>query len=98
MLGFLAGIFDAEGNFGGVIRIANTDQSIIDWTCWCLRRLGFAHVVERLADRPVQNVRLTGGLGPAMRFFQLTDPAIGRKRSIEGRALESYEPSRRPEH
>jgi DNA repair photolyase len=89
MLGFLAGIFDAEGNFGGVIRITNTDQAIIDWTCWCLRRLGFAHVVEQRAGTPVQNVRLTGGLGPAMRFFQLTDPAIGRKRSIEGRALKA---------
>ena len=39
--GFLAGIFDAEGSYGGVIRIANTDQEIIDWTTYCLRRLGF---------------------------------------------------------
>ena len=38
--GFL-GIFDAEGSFGGVVRIANTDQEIIDWTRYGLRRLGF---------------------------------------------------------
>ena len=31
--GFLAGIFDAEGSCsGGVLRIANTDPTIIDWT------------------------------------------------------------------
>ena len=31
--GFLAGIFDAEGGAQrGVIRIANTDPAIIDWT------------------------------------------------------------------
>lgn len=68
MLGFLAGIFDAEGSFGQVIRIANGDPKLIDWVCWCLRELSFTHVVERYPDR-VSNVRLTGGLGSVMRFF-----------------------------
>ena len=36
--GFLAGIFDAEGSHGHVVRICNTDPQIIDWICWSLRR------------------------------------------------------------
>lgn len=87
--GFLAGIFDAEGSYGrGILRICNTDPEIIDWTTWCLRRLGFDHVVE---DRHLQNgmkvVRITGGLRTHLRFFHTTDPSITRKRTIEGQAL-----------
>jgi DNA repair photolyase len=86
--GFLAGIFDAEGNLGHCIRIANTDQSIIDWTTWCLRRLDFEYVVER-TRRPngLANVRVRGGLAENLRFFHTVDPAITRKRTIDGRAL-----------
>ncbi len=86
--GFLAGIFDAEGSYGGVIRIANTDQEIIDWTTYCLRRLGFPHVVERTRqENGLANVRITGGLVENLRFFQAVNPAITRKRSIEGTAI-----------
>jgi DNA repair photolyase len=86
--GFLAGIFDAEGSFGQCIRIANTDSAIIDWTTWSLRRLGLEYVVERPRnpDGPA-NVRLRGGLPENLRFFHAVDPAITRKRTIEGRAL-----------
>jgi DNA repair photolyase len=88
--GFLAGIFDAEGCFGGVIRIANTDPEIIDWTTYSLRRLGFAYTVERTARRNgLAYVRLLGGLAQALRFFHTIDPAITRKRSIEGVALKN---------
>jgi DNA repair photolyase len=100
--GFLAGIFDAEGGRSrGTLRISNTDQEIIDWTTWCLRRFGFAYVVE---DRKLPNgnlcIRLTGGLSEHLRFFHTVDPAITRKRSIAGMAtkckpnlhLESIEP------
>jgi DNA repair photolyase len=88
--GFLAGVFDAEGSRGQVIRIANTDPEIIEWTAFCLRRLGFAYVVEdptrgdRLAD-----LRLTGGLVERLRFFHTVDPAITRSGAIDGAALES---------
>ena len=87
--GFLAGIFDAEGGrSGGVLRISNTDREIVDWTTWCLRRLGFHYVVE---DRQLPNgilcIRLTGGLPQHQRFFHTVDPAVTRKRSIEGMAL-----------
>ena len=93
--GFLAGIFDAEGSFGGgpgggTIRIANTDSTIIEWTMYCLRRLGFAYVVEPTRNaNGLQYVRVTGGLPAQLRFFHTCDPAITRKRTIEGAALRS---------
>jgi DNA repair photolyase len=87
--GFLAGIFDAEGGYGGALRIHNTDPEIIDWTAWSLRELGFEHVIEPERENGVTCVRLLGGLQQAMRFFHMTDPAITRKRSIEGVAVKS---------
>jgi DNA repair photolyase len=91
--GFLAGIFDAEGSFarGGALRIANTDQEIIEWTTYCLRRLNFSYVVEERpgVNLPVQVVRLTGGLREQLRFFLTVDPAITRKRTFEGTAIKS---------
>jgi DNA repair photolyase len=88
--GFLAGIFDAEGSHSGCLRISNTDSAIVDWVAWSLRMLGFRFVVE---DRHLPNglkcVRLLGGLPEILRFFLTTDPAITRKRDIEGTALKS---------
>jgi DNA repair photolyase len=89
--GFLAGVFDAEGSYSrGVWRIANTDREILDWTARALGTLGFDHVLER-TDRAngMTCIRMRGGLKEAMRFFHTTDPAITRKRSIEGVALKS---------
>jgi DNA repair photolyase len=89
--GFLAGMFDAEGSYSrGILRICNTDAAIIDWTTWCLRRLQFNHTVEgpRL-DNGLKVVRIRQGVGTHLRFFHATDPAITRKRTIEGTALES---------
>jgi DNA repair photolyase len=89
--GFLAGIFDAEGSYScGVFRIANCDSEIIDWTTWCLRRLGFEYVVELTGKaNGLTYIRLSGGLRQVLRFFHFCDPAITRKRSIEGVALKS---------
>jgi len=91
--GFLAGIFDAEGSFSQtVLRISNTDAEIIDWVCRCLRLFGFAFVVERRSfqDRkPIEVVRITGGLREHLRFFHTADPAVSRKLDIEGRAVVS---------
>jgi DNA repair photolyase len=87
--GFLAGIFDAEGSFGdGIVRICNTDPTILDWTSFACRRLGIPFVVENTGERK-WNVRVRGGLEQQLRFHHLTDPAITRKRSIEGRAVKS---------
>ncbi|NYF56741.1 DNA repair photolyase [Micromonospora purpureochromogenes] len=88
-LGFLAGIFDAEGSCSrGVFRISNGDDAILDQTAAALSRFGFTAVLED-PGRPnrVRQLRLTGGLPERLRFFHLTDPAITRKRSIEGAAL-----------
>jgi DNA repair photolyase len=89
--GFLAGIFDAEGSYSrGIWRVANTDPEIIKWTTTSLDALGFDYVLEP-TNRPngAVVVRLRGGLKDAMRFFHTTDPAITRKRSIEGVAIKS---------
>jgi DNA repair photolyase len=87
--GFLAGIFDAEGTFScGVVRIANSDPTIIDWTTFACRRLGLPFVIENVREG-MWNVRIRGGLEQQLRFHHLTNPAITRKRSIEGRAVKS---------
>jgi DNA repair photolyase len=90
-LGFLAGIFDAGGSHSrGVLRIANTDPVVIAATVRALSRLDVPHVVEH-PTRPIgmTYVRVTGGLPSRMRFLQLTDPAITRKRDISGMAIKS---------
>ena len=91
--GFLAGIFDAEGSFGQtVLRISNTDAVIIDWICRCLRVFGFRFVVEHVhheGRKPIDVVRLTGGLREHLRFFHTVSPAITRKLDIAGLAVKS---------
>jgi DNA repair photolyase len=93
--GFLAGIFDAEGSFGGgpgggILRIANTDPVIIDWTTYCLRRIGSTYTVDDGKRRNgLRYVRLLGGLRAQLHFFMTCDPAITRKRSFEETALKS---------
>ena len=90
--GFLAGIFDAEGtcrNNGG-LRIANTDQAIIDQITSGLRRFGFSfHIAVETQGRPkpLTSVWLRGGLAERLRYFHMFDPAITRKRTIAGMAL-----------
>jgi DNA repair photolyase len=89
--GFLAGIFDAEGGYSrGILRIANTDPEIINWTVSSLESFGFDFAVEptkRLNE--LIHIRLRGGLREALRFFHTVDPAITRKRSIDGVAIKS---------
>ena len=89
--GFLAGIFDAEGSCSGInaLRISNNDGTLIHWTQESLERLGFDTVVEPANANGVRNVRIRGGLKERLRFFHTADPAITRKRSIEGVALKS---------
>jgi DNA repair photolyase len=89
--GFLAGIFDAEGSCGGpALRIANSDPEILAWIGVCMSRLGFEHVVERTSrSNGMTYVRVRGGLPERMRFLLSTDPAITRKRSIEGAAVKT---------
>jgi DNA repair photolyase len=87
--GFLAGIFDAEGGCNdGVLRISNTDETIISQIVRCMERFGFEYAIEPpTANRVATNVRLVGGLRERMRFFQIAQTAISRKRDFEGRAI-----------
>ncbi|MEA2143998.1 MAG: hypothetical protein QOI64_2428 [Solirubrobacteraceae bacterium] len=87
--GFLAGIFDAEGSGNGVIRISNTDETILRWIVACMDSFGFRTVVERPAANGCLVVRVRGGLRERLRFFHLVDPAIRRKLDIDSMALKS---------
>ena len=96
--GFLSGIFDAEGSHSrGILRVCNTDPAIVDQVTSCLRRFGFPFTVEsRLTAnaKPIQYVRLLGGLREHLRFFHTVDPAITRKRIIDGMAIKGDAPLR----
>ncbi|MEY2517216.1 MAG: hypothetical protein QOJ89_4574, partial [bacterium] len=87
--GFLAGIFDAEGSGGGVIRLSNKDETILRWIRSCMESFGFVTVLEGPNEIGVKVLRLRGGLRERLRFFHLVDPAIRRKLDIEGMALKS---------
>jgi DNA repair photolyase len=91
--GFLAGIFDAEGSYsGGILRIPNTDAQIILRLCDALKSFDFKYVAEHRTPegaKPIDYVRVVGGLREHLRFFHTTDPAITRKRDIEGQAVKS---------
>jgi DNA repair photolyase len=95
--GFLAGIFDAEGSYSrGILRIFNTDPEIVDRITASLRRFGFSFRLEtkRSEAKPVRVVRLLGGLREHLRFFHTVDPAITRKRIIDGMAIKGDAPLR----
>ncbi|HEY8581529.1 MAG TPA: intein-containing Rv2578c family radical SAM protein [Capillimicrobium sp.] len=88
--GFLAGIFDAEGSCGGqALRIASGERAALDWTAACLAHFGFHAIEELPGPNGVASIRLRGGLRERLRFFHLTDPAITRKRTVQGMALKS---------
>src|SRR3954471_21772404 len=91
--GFLAGIYDAEGSYSdGVLRISNTDAAIIARTEECLRAFVFTFErehVDRVETKPIDVVRVRGGLAEHLRFFHTADPAIVRKRDISGQAVKS---------
>jgi DNA repair photolyase len=85
--GFLAGIYDAEGHLGLVVRISNADPLLLREIAGVFGQLGFRAVVEPAGPNGVCNVRLLGGLPETMRFILLVDPATARKRDITGRAM-----------
>jgi DNA repair photolyase len=89
--GFLAGIFDAEGSAGvQSLRIATCDRETLDRTRSCLDWFGFDSVEEPTKnENGMVGIRIRGGLREKLRFFHLTDPAITRKRTVQGIALKS---------
>jgi DNA repair photolyase len=90
--GFLSGIFDAEGSRSDfALRIRNTDPEILAWIESCAKRLAFDLGYDRTVDRNGPTcIRIRGGLSEHLRFFHLTDPAITRKRSIEGQMVKTF--------
>jgi DNA repair photolyase len=89
--GFLAGMLDAEGSYGGgILRFSNTNLEILGHIASGLDRLGFSSRVE-VTGKPngLCTVRLLGGVREALRFFHTVDPAITRKRSIEAQAIKN---------
>ena len=90
--GFLAGIFDAEGSrSASALRISNTEPLLLQWIEACARRLAFDTILEDgSAAGRASTVRIRGGLHEHLRFFHLTDPAITRKRSIEGEMVKTF--------
>ncbi len=90
--GFLGGIFDAEGSRSDfALRISNTDPQILAWTEACARRLGFDVGIDHSGNpNGLKCIRIRGGLSEHLRFFHLTDPAITRKRNIEGQMVKTF--------
>lgn len=96
--GFLAGIFDSGGSCSkNVLRICNTDWQIIHCIGRCLGESGLRFAIDKPrpgCDKPVQVLRLLGGLRENLRFFHTVDPAIRRRLDIEGQAVKSDAPLR----
>ncbi len=87
--GFLAGVFDVAGSYRQrILRISSTDPEILAWLDSSLRELGFTFATACSATG-LMDFRLTGGLPEELRFFLSVDPAITRKRSIEGTTIKS---------
>ena len=87
----MAGIFDAEGGRNvGVLRITNSDPTILHWIEMCTHRLGFDFVNEPTSNHNIRCIRIRGGLVEHLRFFHTIDPAITRKRSIEGQMVKTF--------
>ncbi len=94
--GFLAGLFDAEGSHNrAILRISNTDPEILQWTRSALQLLGF-DVATEISNLPnnLTCLRIRGGVQEHLRFFHTVDPAILRKRTIEGQAIKNDAPLR----
>jgi DNA repair photolyase len=92
--GFLGGVFDAEGSYSAdCIRISNSNHTILDRIAEGLKYFGFAFTYDAPKPRTnflVHYLRVLGGVRERLRFFQLVDPAITRKRSIFGQAVKSH--------
>ena len=91
--GFLSGIFDAEGSYSnGILRISNTDPEIVGWISESLRAFDFDFCIEHIhreVAKPIDVVRVRGGLKEHLRFFHMFDPAITRKLDISNQAVKS---------
>ena len=96
--GYLAGIFDAEGNGSGVNRnikrISNTDEKIISMIESGMKIYSFHSVFDKDQIRPsgkiLRTIRIKGGHREFIRFFQITQPAIKRHFDISGGSVKTF--------
>jgi DNA repair photolyase len=89
-IGFLAGIFDAEGGCDGqILRISNSDDRMLTMTAKAMGVIGIPYVREPANKIGVATIRVIGGLSSRRRFFALTNPAITRKLKIIGAAVKT---------
>src|SRR4051794_14815785 len=91
--GFLAGVLDALGAVDplgeGAVRVRAADPVLADQAARCLWALGFAAAVRPVSSSDgATEVRLLGGLAEQLRLWSTVDPAITRRRGIEGRLVE----------
>lgn len=91
--GYLSGVFDAQGSYGGgILRIRACDPVMMRRLRASLAFFGFSSLIEHQDfehREAMGRVRLLGGLKEQLRFFHLTDPAIRRKCCIEGQTVKS---------
>lgn len=86
--GWLAGIFDAEGSHGReAFRISNSDERILQMTEKAFAAFDFVTVRDRPNSNGALCIRIIGGRSEELRFWQLCNPAISRKFSLDGCAL-----------
>lgn len=83
--GFLAGAFDAEGeHHADAITIASVDAEVIGHVVAACRLFGFDAQIDGRRDDAMLSVRLRGAVAERLRFFHTVDPAVTRKRSVDG--------------
>jgi DNA repair photolyase len=89
--GFLAGVFDVDGDFShGILRVGRTGRTALPMVAEALRRLGLECVLESVGDRSgLYRMRLVGGLGEHLRFLHTTDPAHTGTDELTGVVLRS---------
>jgi DNA repair photolyase len=87
--GFLAGVFDAQGGYSrAVLRPSNGDAAVIEAVSRALHGLGFRYTAgDYEQSTSSRGVRLLGGLSEELRFLHTVDPAMTRKRAIDGTAI-----------
>jgi DNA repair photolyase len=88
--GFLAGVFDAEGSCSrGIVRFTNKSLELLGQIRIALDQVDIVSVLEGPRQNGVAAVRIVGGLQATRRFFRLTQPAITRKLTLDGRAVKT---------
>jgi DNA repair photolyase len=86
--GLLAGVFDAGGRYShGVLRLPATDPELTEALCAALEALDFGYTVEDSANGGGRTIKPDGGLRDQLRFFLTVDPAVTRKRKIDGSVI-----------